>query len=156
MIFRFKALWILLGMVAVASAAAAVITVTPVGAQFAGVIFQTLGVGVGDVAKTEKIEKGSTFIDVRKVTIQPGATVPWHCHPGPVLFVQTEGTLTGYPAGESPVATGPGSAMVEATGEVRSAQNLGTVDVVGYIIFVHPKGTPPTILVDGPDSKCPH
>jgi quercetin dioxygenase-like cupin family protein len=120
-----------------------------------GPIFENLAVGLAQVTKMEKFDKGATTIDIRKATIPVGGVVPWHCHPGPTLFAVVSGTLTTHNADGTGAVLGPGMADVEQVGMVRTSENLGDEDVVLYIAFAPPAGEPATIWLTGPDEPCP-
>jgi hypothetical protein len=40
--------------------------------------------------------EGETVFGIRQVTIEPGAYLPWHQHPGSAVIVLAEGTLAEY------------------------------------------------------------
>jgi quercetin dioxygenase-like cupin family protein len=121
-----------------------------------GPSFEPIALGVADLSIEVKFRKGLTTLDLEKVTIPVGGVVPWHCHPGPVTFIVVQGELTALRAHESSRLLGPGEADVEAPGDVRSSENLGTEDVIVYIQFGPPEGQPATIWLTGPDDKCPN
>ena len=119
-----------------------------------GPIFEPIASGIANVLVKTSFEKGLTTLDLEKATIPVGGEVPWHCHPGPTAFIMVQGELTTFaPDGTSSVLK-PGDADVEQVGMARTSQNLGTEDVVVYILFAPPQGTAGTIWLSGPDAKC--
>ena len=89
-----------------------------------------------------------------KVTVQPGAQIPWHTHPGPVFVTIAQGELTyissegctskRYPAGTAFVDPGHG--------HVHTAVNTGDSETVFTATFFEaPAGTAPvSIPADAP------
>lgn len=109
-----------------------------------------------DVIKTSD----PSNIVTTRVTVQPGAQIPWHTHHGPVFVTLAQGELTyissegcasrRYPAGTAFVDPGHG--------HVHTAYNSGSeVTVFVATFFETPPGTAPiTIPADGPaDCKIP-
>lgn len=109
-----------------------------------------------DVIKTSD----PSNIVTTRVTVQPGAQIPWHTHHGPVFVTLAQGELTyvssegctsrRYPAGTAFVDPGHG--------HVHTAYNSGSaVTVFVATFFETPTGTAPiTIPADGPaDCKIP-
>jgi quercetin dioxygenase-like cupin family protein len=90
-----------------------------------------------------------------QITIQPGASIGWHSHPGPAVVVVQQGTLTIYD-GEDPTCTGRrygpgegGAAFVDlGQGHVHNAANEGTTVVSVYVTYFDvPPGEVPLNLV---------
>jgi quercetin dioxygenase-like cupin family protein len=110
--------------------------------------------------------KGRT-LGLTRVTIQPGAEIPLHHHPGTQVSYVDEGTLTySVESGSVKVMKGPsddhpklvrkidagttariraGQWIVEQPGEHHHAANRGDVPVVIYLSTLFPKGAPPSI-----------
>ena len=97
--------------------------------------------------------KDPSLIVTTKVTVQPGAQIPWHTHPGPVFVTIAEGELTyvssegchsqRYPAGTAFVDQGHG--------HVHTAYNSGkTVTVFLASFFESPETGPVSIPADAP------
>lgn len=140
--------------------------VAPGGADHAPVHVDPLSRGgfVDDVSVKFKVKAdrgGTTVAHVKdpsdvmvvRITVQPGAQIPWHTHPGPVVVTVTEGTLTyvdehcerrQYPSGSAFVDPGRGHA--------HTALNLGGGPVTLYATFFDVE-TGPTIPATAP-SNC--
>jgi quercetin dioxygenase-like cupin family protein len=96
----------------------------------------------------------------QKVTVEPGAQIPWHTHHGPVFVTIAEGEMT-YISSED--CTGrhypTGTAFVDpGHGHVHTAYNSGKGRAVFVATFFEvPKGDAPiTIPADAPaDCKIP-
>jgi quercetin dioxygenase-like cupin family protein len=95
-----------------------------------------------------------------RVTVQPGAQIPWHTHHGPVFVTIAQGELTYVSSdGCSRRLYPTGTAFVDpGHGHVHTAYNSGkAVTVFVATFFQTPPGTAPiTIPADGPaDCKIP-
>ena len=99
---------------------------------------------------------------VAEVVIQPGATFPWHTHPGPVVINIAEGDFT-YVLGEDCVEREyeGGQALIDAGGDnVHTAFNPGDEPtIVVATFFDAPDDGPLTVPVDAAqmdtlDGKC--
>ena len=100
-----------------------------------------------------KVSDLSNIVTTR-VTVQPGAQIPWHTHPGPVFVTIAQGELTyissegctsrRYPAGTAFVDPGHG--------HVHTAINTGDTEAVFTATFFEaPAGTAPvSIPADAP------
>jgi len=100
-----------------------------------------------------KVSELSNIVTTR-VTVQPGAQIPWHTHPGPVFVTIAQGELTyissdgctsrRYPAGTAFVDPGHG--------HVHTAVNTGDTDAVFTATFFEaPAGAAPvSIPADAP------
>jgi quercetin dioxygenase-like cupin family protein len=95
-----------------------------------------------------------------RVTVQPGAQIPWHTHHGPVFVTLAQGELT-YVSSEgcSSRRYPTGTAFVDpGHGHVHTAYNSGTTVAVFLATFFEtPQGTAPiSIPAEGPaDCKIP-
>ena len=98
-------------------------------------------------------------VAVQEVTIGPGGTTGWHSHPGPVVVVVKQGTLTyvrsaggecvdtAYPAGTAFVDPGQGHA--------HTAFNFGSENLVLIAMYFDvPPGTSPRIDVPVIPAPC--
>lgn len=95
-----------------------------------------------------------------RVTVQPGAQIPWHTHHGPVFVTIAQGELTYVSSdGCSSRLYPTGTAFVDpGHGHVHTAYNSGkAVTVFVATFFETPPGTAPiTIPADGPaDCRIP-
>ena len=95
---------------------------------------------------------------VAKVTVQPGAQVPWHTHPGPVIVNVAQGELTyimAHDCVDRPYAAGtafvdPGHGMVHT-----AVNRTGEVTVLMVTYFEVSETGPLTIPVDAPAGCTP-
>lgn len=124
---------------------------------------------VDDVDVKVKFERdGSTVVSnapaagevvLQEVTIGPGGTTGWHSHPGPVVVVVKQGTLTYIRAvGDECVETAypAGSAFVDpGQGHAHTAFNLGGDNLVLIATYFDvPTGASPRIDVPVIPSAC--
>jgi hypothetical protein len=96
---------------------------------------------------------------VQQVTIGPGGTTGWHSHPGPVVVVVKEGTLTYVRADGGVCSSTPypaGTAFVDpGQGHAHTAFNFGTGNLVLYATYFDvPVGGSPRIDVPVVPSAC--
>jgi len=116
---------------------------------------------VGTIPHSELFD-GPGTVTVRKLTIAPGETLPWHYHPGYAFNVVTNGTLTvedGCGGEETLQGTGnplnpANPAFEEMDGRVHRAKNLGSTDVVVFNTFIVPQGKPTTRNIPGNERRC--
>jgi quercetin dioxygenase-like cupin family protein len=102
---------------------------------------------------------GAGEVVVQEITIGPGGTTGWHSHPGPVVVVVKEGTLTYIRAvGDECVSTpySAGTAFVDpGQGHAHTAFNLGAGNLVLYATYFDvPVGGMPRIDVPVIPSAC--
>ena len=102
----------------------------------------------------------ASHVVTQKVTVQPGAQIPWHTHHGPVFVTIAEGEMTYVSSEDCAGRRYPtGTAFVDpGHGHVHTAYNSGsTLTVFVATFFEVPKGdTPISIPADGPaDCKIP-
>ena len=96
---------------------------------------------------------------VQEVTIGPGGTTGWHSHPGPVVVVIKQGTLT-YVRADGGVCTSTpysaGTAFVDpGQGHAHTAFNLGAENLVLIATYFDvPVGGSPRIDVPVVPSAC--
>jgi Cupin domain len=96
---------------------------------------------------------------VQEVTIGPGGTTGWHSHPGPVVVVVKQGTLT-YVRADGGVCSstpyGAGTAFVDpGQGHAHTAFNFGTGNLVLYATYFDvPVGGSPRIDVPVVPDPC--
>ncbi|WP_415952182.1 cupin domain-containing protein [Streptomyces sp. KLOTTS4A1] len=104
----------------------------------------------GDTLQFEA--KGRTDVTFRTVTIAPGGTTGWHYHPGQVLAVVKQGTLTRTLADRSVEVSPPGSTVLEPGGahDVHVGRNLGTTPVILYVTYLLPEGSPLALSAPAP------
>lgn len=82
-----------------------------------------------------------------EITIEPGASIGWHSHPGPAIVVVVAGTLTIYD-GDDRTCTGrpygPGEAFVDlGQGHMHDARNESTGTEDGVTVLVTYLDVPP-------------
>ena len=96
---------------------------------------------------------------VQEVTIGPGGTTGWHSHPGPVVVVVKQGTLT-YVRADGGVCSstpyGAGTAFVDpGQGHAHTAFNYGTENMVLIATYFDvPVGGSPRIDVPVVPDPC--
>jgi quercetin dioxygenase-like cupin family protein len=99
-----------------------------------------------------KVSNPSRIVTTR-VTVQPGAQIPWHTHPGPVFVTIAEGELT-YVSSDhcNSRRYTAGNAFVDpGHGHVHTAYNSGkTVTVFLATFFEAPETGPISIPADAP------
>jgi quercetin dioxygenase-like cupin family protein len=109
---------------------------------------------LGLVPLGEGVLPSGNLVQNFQFTINPGESVPWHYHPGPIYGVIVSGTLTEDEGCGRPLqAISAGSAFTEETGKVHRVFNYGTGPVVIIFTFIVPPlyaGYTGTIYVDGP------
>jgi len=96
---------------------------------------------------------------VQEVTIGPGGTTGWHSHPGPVIVVVKQGTLTYVRADGGVCSSTPysaGKAFVDpGQGHAHTAFNFGTENLVLYATYFDvPAGASPRIDVPNVPAPC--
>ena len=98
-------------------------------------------------AKAAGIEittNGRKDILITKITVDPGGSLGWHSHPGPVLVTVGKGTLTVYDAtkhGCQRSTVTPGDAFIEDGHHVHLARNEGSGPVELNATFLARPGT---------------
>lgn len=93
---------------------------------------------------------------VVKFTVQPGASFPWHTHPGPVIVTIQQGTLIYTQASDCIDRSYPaGTAFVDpGLGNVHTARNPSdSVETIMYATFF---GFPAEGLLSIPDDNQDH
>jgi quercetin dioxygenase-like cupin family protein len=96
---------------------------------------------------------------VQEVTIAPGGTTGWHSHPGPVVVVVKQGTLTYIRADGGVCSSTPyaaGTAFVDpGQGHAHTAFNLGSENLVLMATYFDvPVGGSPRIDVPVVPAPC--
>ena len=96
---------------------------------------------------------------VQEVTIGPGGTTGWHSHPGPVVVVVKQGTLTYIRAADGECSATPysaGTAFVDpGQGHAHTAFNFGADNLVLIATYFDvPVGGSPRIDVPVAPSVC--
>jgi len=96
---------------------------------------------------------------VQEITIGPGGTTGWHSHPGPVIVVVKQGTLTYVRADGGVCSSTPysaGKAFVDpGQGHAHTAFNLGTENLVLIATYFDvPVGGSPRIDVPVVPAPC--
>jgi len=108
----------------------------------------------GTSADTLKLDHtdGATDVVVREITIQPGGTTGWHYHPGQLIAVVKQGTLTREMDDCTTVTSQAGDVVLEEAGthHVHTGRNLGTVPVILDVTYLVPHGSPLAVSADAP------
>lgn len=115
----------------------------------------TPGTGIEAQILAQATVDGFDYV-TKQITIAPGGSTGWHWHPGRVLGLIRQGTLTHdmadcsldgiYPAG-SPITEGTGPDHVHV------GRNLGPDPVVMWVVYINPAGDP--LSNDAPNPGCP-
>jgi quercetin dioxygenase-like cupin family protein len=108
---------------------------------------------VGHGTDVIKVSDPSNVVTTR-VTVQPGAQIPWHTHPGPVVVTIAQGELT-YTSSEGCTSQRypAGTAFIDpGHGHIHTAVNTGPTEAVFTAMFFEaPAGTAPvSIPADAP------
>jgi quercetin dioxygenase-like cupin family protein len=90
-----------------------------------------------------------------ELIFQPGGSVGWHLHPGPVVVVVKSGVLLETHSNGCTTVRSAGSVFFEEAGVVHNAVNNinGVTDV--YVTFLSPSGASPLIPQPDPGAVCP-
>lgn len=96
---------------------------------------------------------GETDVMMAHIVIEPGGSTGWHYHPGDVVGVVHEGTLTRVHSDCSVHTTATGQSFVEHSGKknTHEVRNLGKEPVELYVTYLAPAEAPFLIKADGPD-----
>ena len=115
-----------------------------------GVTATVLAQGTTDGGFRLKTHGPSEFV-VRHITIQPGGSTGWHYHPGTLLAVVQQGSLTRIDDDCRAVVYSAGQSLVEpsGSGHVHIGRNLGSEPAELYVTYVNPIGSP--LSVDAAD-----
>jgi len=110
-------------------------------------------IATGDIPYSNVIG-GPATVTVRQLTIAPGEVLGWHYHPGYVLTIVKEGTLTVEDGCGGEEVYAAGEAFEEIPGRVHRGKNLGTEEVRTIQTFILPPGTPISITVTDSQALC--
>lgn len=117
-------------------------------AEFPDDVAMTLAVALQGSSRLDLEVPEPSRTAVARITVQPGATFPWHTHPGPILVNVAEGELVYVPASdcsEHPYAAGT-AFWDPGRGNVHTAYNPGgDVTVLIATFFEAPAEGPLTI-----------
>lgn len=109
--------------------------------------------GVGSLEASELIG-GPAAVTVRTISFAPGEVGVWHYHPGPLVNVVTQGTVTledGYCGPDR--SFGPGQAFEEGS-RIHRPRNNGEDATFAYQTFIIPQGQPTTINLPNFVPRC--
>jgi len=99
-----------------------------------------------------------TQVTFLKITIVPGASIPWHHHSIPIMGVLVSGKLIDYRAnrpGCAPKVLRAGSAVFEPNTQVHTMINPFKEPAVFYVVAWSPHNIQPTLNVVKPSPGCP-
>ena len=99
------------------------------------------GVSRTDLQRHDLSIEGHETIQAR-IDIAPGATAPWHRHPGEEVIYVIEGTLEYQLEGQDPVTLKAGQVLFVPTGVAHKARNPGTVNGAEFATYIVAKGKP--------------
>jgi quercetin dioxygenase-like cupin family protein len=139
--------------VAVAAALVAVPGAGTAGAQIPGVTAEELARGRMDYAEAVA---GPAEVVTARVTLQPGSSIGWHTHPGPVTFVVTAGELAWYGHDGCRNPYPAGSAGIVEPGEAHNEGNEGAQAVELLATYLVPAGAPLPSSAEAPTAVCAH
>ncbi|MGK6323774.1 cupin domain-containing protein [Sphingomonas sp. DT-51] len=77
-----------------------------------------------------------------RIDIAPGATAPWHRHPGEEVIYVIEGTLEYQLDGQSPATFKAGEVLFIPAGVAHKAHNPGTTNGAELATYIVEKGKP--------------
>lgn len=101
--------------------------------------------------------EGQSDLHVVQVTIQPGASLPWHTHIGPSFVIVKSGTATFY-HGNDPTCTAEsvpaGTSLFEPGDDLHIVRNEGTEPLVNIVVQLIPHGAQRLIPQPNP-GNCP-
>jgi len=98
--------------------------------------------------------KGPTDVLTADLIFQPGATVGWHTHPGPVVVTIKSGALTEIHSNGCMTVHPAGSAFFEAANEVHNVVNQTGVVTEVFATFLSPSGSQPLMPASDPGGVC--
>ena len=106
--------------------------------------------GQGGVKRTD-LQRHDLSIENRetvqaRIDIAPGATAPWHRHPGEEVIYVIEGALEYQLEGKSPAAFKAGEALFVPAGVAHKAHNPGTTNGAELATYIVEKGKPLVVL----------
>ncbi|HLI28778.1 MAG TPA: cupin domain-containing protein [Chloroflexota bacterium] len=119
------------------------------GAQSPGVDAQILARGQADFA--EELG-GPADIVMAQIRFEPGASLPWHQHPGPVRAVITRGALSIYGSDGCRSVYPAGVGVTVPLGTIHFERNDGDEPVELVATYIVPPGSP--LRVDAPASTA--
>jgi quercetin dioxygenase-like cupin family protein len=109
--------------------------------------------GQGGVKRTD-LQRHDLSIDNRetvqaRIDIAPGATAPWHRHPGEEVIYVIEGTLEYQLEGKSPATFKAGEVLFIPAGVAHKAHNPGNTNGAELATYIVEKGKPLVVLAPG-------
>ncbi len=93
---------------------------------------------------------GPATVTVRQLTIAPGEVLAWHYHPGFVMTVVKQGTLTVEDGCGGVEVYTQGQAFEEVPGRVHRGKNMGAEEVQTIQTFIIAEGLPTSVQPPGP------
>ncbi len=121
-------------------------------AQGAGVTTEVLARGRTDYS--EALDGPAEVVTVR-AALDPGASLGWHLHPGPVTAVITRGELSMYDSSSCKTLYVAGDAAFVQRGLVHFERNEGADALEFVATFVVPPGSPLRIEAPASLGICP-
>lgn len=105
------------------------------------------GVKRTDLQRRDLSIAGRETVQAR-IDIAPGATAPWHRHPGEEIIYIIEGTLEYQLEGQAPVTAKAGDVLFVPAGVAHMARNRGTANGAELATYIVEKGKPLLVLAD--------
>lgn len=115
---------------------------------------QAQGVTRTDLQRHNLSIKGRETVQAR-IDIAPGATAPWHRHPGEEIIYIIEGTIEYRLEGQSPVTAKAGDALFVPAGVAHMARNRTAANGAELATYIVEKGKPLLVPADVPDEPGP-
>jgi quercetin dioxygenase-like cupin family protein len=108
----------------------------------------------GQGVKRTDLQRHDLSIDNRetvqaRIDIAPGATAPWHRHPGEEVIYVIEGTLEYQLEGKSPATFKAGEVLFIPAGVAHKAHNPGNTNGAELATYIVEKGKPIVVLAPG-------
>lgn len=108
------------------------------------------GVSRTDLQRHDLSIDGRETVQAR-IDIAPGATAPWHRHPGEEVIYVLEGTLEYQLEGQAPVTLKAGGVLFVPAGMAHKAHNPGTVNGAELATYIVLKGKPLLVPANVPE-----
>ena len=121
-------------------------------ATTAGTAQAQQGVTRTDLQRHDLSIPGRETVQAR-IDIAPGATAPWHRHPGEEVIYVIEGSLEYQLDGKSPATFKAGEVLFIPAGVAHKAHNPGTTNGAELATYIVEKGKP--LVVPAPEAAKP-
>lgn len=102
---------------------------------------------------------GATGVQVQQLTLQPGASEPWHTHPGSGLAIVESGAIEDYEqngTGCQLFVLNAGESRFDAGNSAHTLINNGKTPAVVVVTGFAPPGNGPTLIPAHKPANCKH